>query len=37
MTSKGWTELMPWKAIDSKEIIPNMKKGDVLEIDTVRL
>lgn len=26
---------MPWKAIDSKEQIPNIKKGDLLEIDSV--
>ena len=37
MTSKGWTDLMPWKAIDSKEQIPAMKKGDILQIDSVRI
>ena len=37
VTSKGWTDLMPWKAIDSKEQIPAMKKGDILEIDSMKI
>lgn len=30
----GWTELMPWKQIDFKEI-PNLKKGETLQIGSV--
>lgn len=30
----GWTDLMPWKQIDIKEI-PNLKRGDVLKIASV--
>lgn len=30
----GWTELMPWKQIDAKEM-PSLNKGDVLQIGQV--
>jgi DNA topoisomerase IA len=35
VVKKGWTELMPWKAIDTKEQIPNIKRGDKIEIHSV--
>ncbi len=34
--NKGWTEIVPWKSIDTKEQIPGLKEGDILDIDTVR-
>ena len=32
--SNGWTELMPWKQIDTKEM-PSLKQGDILQIGNV--
>lgn len=32
----GWTELMPWKQVDNREI-PSLRKGDVLQIASVRI
>lgn len=32
----GWTELMPWKQVDNKEI-PSCKKGDSLEIGQIKI
>lgn len=33
--NNGWTELMPWKQIDAKEM-PGLSVGDVLQIGTVK-
>jgi DNA topoisomerase IA len=30
----GWTDLMPWKQIDIKDI-PSLKVGDVLKVGSV--
>jgi DNA topoisomerase IA len=30
----GWTEMMPWKQIDIKDV-PNLKKGDTVKIVSV--
>lgn len=32
--SNGWTDLMPWKQIDTKEM-PGLREGDVLDIGSV--
>ncbi|RNA45016.1 DNA topoisomerase 3-beta-1 [Brachionus plicatilis] len=32
----GWTELMPWKQIDFKEI-PNLKKGETVQIGHIKV
>ena len=32
----GWTEMMPWKQIDIKDV-PNLKKGDTVKIISVNL
>jgi len=32
--SLGWTELMPWKQIDTKEM-PSLREGDILQIGSV--
>lgn len=37
VSRKGWTELMPWKAIDSKEQIPSIKQNDMIEISTLKI
>ena len=34
--SNGWTELMPWKQIDTKEM-PSLREGDFLEIGSVNI
>jgi DNA topoisomerase-3 len=36
LTTKGWTELMPWKQVDSKDI-PKLKKGELLQIGQVKI
>ena len=34
LLTKGWTELMPWKQVDNKDI-PSLRKGEILQIGQV--
>ena len=36
LLTKGWTELMPWKQVDNKDI-PSLRKGEILQIGQVKI
>lgn len=36
IVSKGWTELLTWKQIDTKDI-PSLKVGDLLDVSTIKV